>query len=76
MASAAAIAAAGVAVNADAIEIDPGILLGELADGGDLIGERVVAHVAVGERREMTWSDRLCPCRRSATTIKPSSASA
>jgi hypothetical protein len=40
------VAAAGMTPDADAIEVDPRIALAQFLDAGDLIGQRVVAHVA------------------------------
>src|SRR5207247_1151883 len=41
------VAAAGVAVDPGAVEVDPRVAPGQLAHPGDLIGDAVVAHVAV-----------------------------
>src|SRR3546814_1016426 len=40
------VAAAGVAPDAGAVEVDPGVAFGQLAHAGDLVGQGVVADVA------------------------------
>ncbi len=53
------VAAAGVAVDAGAGEVDPRVALGQLLHGGDLVRQAVVAHVAV-----VGGVERLRPHRR------------
>jgi hypothetical protein len=65
------VAAAGVAPDADPIEVDPRVPAGEILDAGDLVGQRVVLDVF-----EVGVVERLgVPMPSIATTMKPSSAS-
>jgi len=69
------VAAARMAIDAGAVDVDPRISRGELLHAADLIRQRVITHVAV-VKVVKTLDRSGFPIPSISTTMKPSSASA